>query len=158
MLRPSDWKYPRQPAGHCMRCGDPFGGNATAHIVPVNIIVRLLYESFPIYGCELSSVCDACVSPAEAALLDRDAMCPGCGQRMRVGLGFKYGRRPQSRWVCSNRCRQRLLRARKARRRQWQGAVCTGCGLSFNPKRADAKFCSSACRQNAYRLRMQPVS
>ncbi len=29
--------------------------------------------------------------------------------------------------------------------------VCESCGKTFTPKRSDAKYCSNACRQRAYR-------
>lgn len=31
---------------------------------------------------------------------------------------------------------------------------CEGCGESFTPARSDAKYCSPACKQKAYRARM----
>lgn len=34
--------------------------------------------------------------------------------------------------------------------------TCRECGIPFTPARADARFCSSACRQRAYRNRKQP--
>ena len=33
--------------------------------------------------------------------------------------------------------------------------TCGECGKTFVPKRAGAKYCSSACKQKAYRLRKQ---
>ena len=35
-------------------------------------------------------------------------------------------------------------------------STCRECGNPFTPARADARFCSSACRQRAYRNRKQP--
>lgn len=32
-----------------------------------------------------------------------------------------------------------------------EGRKCIECGIVFKPKRADAKFCSSACKQKHYR-------
>ena len=127
-------------AGHCARCGEPFGGNATAFMVPVRFDGRL-------YGMNttewtMAAVCDSCVLPGEVEETTQDATCPGYWRCFRV--------------VCSNRCRQREVRKLKWEKKQ---KVCVGCGKLFRRKRADAKFCSSACRQNAYRrLRMQPVS
>lgn len=31
--------------------------------------------------------------------------------------------------------------------------TCLGCGFSFEPTRADARYCSGACRQKSYRQR-----
>jgi endogenous inhibitor of DNA gyrase (YacG/DUF329 family) len=36
------------------------------------------------------------------------------------------------------------------------GKPCQGCGKFFMPARRDAKFCSDACRQAAYRRRADP--
>ena len=46
-------------------------------------------------------------------------------------------------------------RARRARRR-WrrQHISCASCGTSFPPARSDSRYCGHACRQRAYRLRM----
>jgi hypothetical protein len=34
-------------------------------------------------------------------------------------------------------------------------AVCSCCRRDFSPRRSDARFCSAACRQAAYRLRLE---
>jgi hypothetical protein len=34
-------------------------------------------------------------------------------------------------------------------------AVCDRCGRHFSPRRSDTRFCSAACRQAAYRLRLE---
>ena len=34
--------------------------------------------------------------------------------------------------------------------------ACQACGEPFKPRRADAKFCSNACRQKAYRAAANP--
>ncbi len=47
---------------------------------------------------------------------------------------------------CSDHCRAVERTAR-------QQIACEVCGASFTPKRSDAKTCSSACRQRAYRSR-----
>ncbi|MDX1072376.1 hypothetical protein GOL32_28285 [Sinorhizobium medicae] len=44
-------------------------------------------------------------------------------------------------------------RERYAEKRQWtrkKAANCIACGLEFQPRRRDAKYCSAACRQRAY--------
>jgi hypothetical protein len=35
-----------------------------------------------------------------------------------------------------------------------QDLVCQCCGEKFTPKRADARYCSNACRQKVYRKRV----
>lgn len=51
---------------------------------------------------------------------------------------------------CCNRCYQRRLRAARAAERP--ACTCASCGTAFVLKRSDAKFCSVACKQRAYRL------
>lgn len=44
-------------------------------------------------------------------------------------------------------------RRRDERRTRRTGRCCVGCGETFTPPRADGRYCSSACRQKAYRQR-----
>ena len=53
---------------------------------------------------------------------------------------------------CTNACRKRELRARHRRARVH---ICVGCGKAFNNRRRDTRFCSAACKQAAYRLRLE---
>jgi hypothetical protein len=52
--------------------------------------------------------------------------------------------------TCSARCAER---ARNARRRKSTPTACASCGETFTPQRSDARYCSPACRQRAYRER-----
>ncbi len=56
---------------------------------------------------------------------------------------------------CCEKCRWAAANARAAeRRREYrQNLCCEACGVSFAAMRGDARFCSNACRQAAYRLR-----
>jgi len=44
---------------------------------------------------------------------------------------------------------------RRRQRRAWRRGIreCPACGERFQPRRSDSKYCSSACRQRAYRKR-----
>jgi hypothetical protein len=59
---------------------------------------------------------------------------------------------------CSHRCRTKVgsdrVKTRRIEQRN-EGAphLCGGCGEVLDGKRGDAKFCSPACRQRAYRAR-----
>ena len=134
-------------AGHCTRCGEPFGGNATAYMVRERIIWRWHGDGHPMDGIfwqfETVPVCDPCVTEAERENAAADTACEGCGQRMRC---HKY----DPRTVCSDRCAQRV---RRRRHRASVRAVCTVCNETFTPKRGDARCCSNTCRQRAYRQR-----
>jgi hypothetical protein len=75
-----------------------------------------------------------------------------------------YRERPQrkdSRYVtCSLDCRQAIHNANYRKRHpQWRHQrKCRLCGKAFTPKRTDAKFCSTACKQAAYRKRGMSVA
>ena len=132
-------------AGHCTRCETPFGGNATAYMVREYVVWSILNDDCALCQNETVAVCDACVTERELERATEDAICPGCGQRMKLNPAW-----PKT--TCSNRCEQR---DRRKRRRALYAlpAVCVVCKAEFWPERADAKFCSSAHRQKAYRRR-----
>jgi hypothetical protein len=156
-------------SGYCTRCGEPFGGNATAYMVRELVVwafrpmrAEELYSYRNAHGGdpddptvrleqrETVPVCDACVTEAELADATIDATCGGCGQRMRLSQ-WPYPHWGVSRCrSCSDRCAQR---ARRRQRRAELRAVCAVCNETFSPRRADARFCSDACRQKAYRQR-----
>jgi hypothetical protein len=83
------------------------------------------------------------------------APCPGRGRPL---CRWASGR--SSFWYCSRKCAGRLY-ARRWRARQRKAAEgrpppvvrCAVCGRDFNPPRKDARTCSPACRQKAYRRR-----
>jgi hypothetical protein len=131
-------------AGCCTRCEEPFGGNrATAYMVRETIAWDVLGEWAALTQRETVPVCAACVTPDEEARSTVEETCVGCGLAMRSRFGFLR--------VCSNRCYQRELRARRRERaRGW----CASCGKSFKPKRKDGRYCSPACKQRAYRSRL----
>jgi hypothetical protein len=79
--------------------------------------------------------------------------CENCGRLVHNTEGWK----PRRRVYCCERCKlaQQATMAR-GRRTQARGAtrVCAECGETFEPPRADAKFCSVRCKQKAYRKRV----
>ena len=68
----------------------------------------------------------------------RKLICGGCG---RVFYTTIYNQ-------ANNR------RQREYRQMRRQDLVCQRCGEKFTPKRADARYCSNACRQKGYRKRV----
>ena len=52
--------------------------------------------------------------------------------------------------TCSKHCGEQGY---NARRRKSAPTSCAGCGETFTPARSDARYCSGACRQRAYRQR-----
>lgn len=69
--------------------------------------------------------------------------CEACGREVLVAHN-RYRER-----VCSARCQRRVARAKV----DHDERECATCGTAFKPSRADAAYCSSACRQKAYRAR-----
>ena len=83
-------------------------------------------------------------------------VCAGCGgERLNVfGKPYKVGR--TRRWP--RLCDSCAMESENARRREERrvaraGRVCPVCGVAFDPPRSDARYCSAACRQRAYRRR-----
>jgi len=70
-----------------------------------------------------------------------------------ASCGVPYGRWHAAIKYCSTSCKAaatRRMAAENARRRRSEGRTtdhtCQHCGASFEPKRADARFCSGRCR------------
>ena len=76
----------------------------------------------------------------------RRIICKGCGRIFYTLIESKkycdYHR-------CGNLGYQKELKQRRLEKRK--DTICKGCGKPFTPKRADAVYCSNACRQKAYR-------
>jgi endogenous inhibitor of DNA gyrase (YacG/DUF329 family) len=91
--------------------------------------------------------CEACKSEYRDFFIA--AACESCGRPV-------HDERNTYRTFCSEQCRHagNLAAARDERRRA-RGATraCEPCGDQFEPTRSDSRFCSSACRQAAYRRR-----
>ena len=77
--------------------------------------------------------------------------CEGCG---RVVVHDTRRSAPEHA-ICGEACRRsvRASLARERRQRRRRPRVCL-CGIKFKPQRSDAVFCSSTCRQRAYRQRL----
>ena len=69
--------------------------------------------------------------------------CQSCGRPLVLGTWY----RPIQPY-CSPLCYQRAKKGVKQ-----EAVTCGCCGDTFMPKRSDSKYCSSKCRQKAYRGR-----
>ena len=79
--------------------------------------------------------------------------CAGCNRPVVFGLsGGQY----RTRVYCSDECRKTYAKQRRksARSEAWE-KTCEVCDSEFVAKRSDAKTCSPACRQKAYRNRLK---
>ena len=79
----------------------------------------------------------------------RKLICGGCG---RVFYTTIYTKKYCHSYWCGNQANNR--RQREYRQMRRQDLVCQCCGEKFTPKRADARYCSNACRQKDYRKRV----
>jgi hypothetical protein len=70
---------------------------------------------------------------------------PDCGKIPRRGRGHGHAI-----W-CIGDCKNACEKKRKALLRS--DTICKSCGTAFKGTRTDAKYCSSKCRQQAYRQR-----
>ena len=151
----------RQAAQECARCGGGIGD--------VVYRVRRLVGYFfgkPVYG--LMPVCEPC-APAYIVRRDRRAYttpdgyyrqrrvhCDSCKRVVVYGAADHDLRK---RIFCSERCRwtyhneQRSEAASVSREK-----TCEVCGADFTATRTDAKTCSPACKQKAYRQCIRGVA
>jgi hypothetical protein len=81
--------------------------------------------------------------------------CTGCGRRVIHDTNRKSPLFP----ICGEEaCRRAAVAASaRERRRGRPPSVTCVCGTKFAPTRTDARYCSSACRQRAYRKRLASI-
>lgn len=79
--------------------------------------------------------------------------CEGCGRPVHQKWTLRsFSKRTV---CCSNCARRAQAAAAKSRRAKARGTrQCQDCGKIFKPTRTDARFCSVACKQRAYRKRV----
>jgi endogenous inhibitor of DNA gyrase (YacG/DUF329 family) len=119
----------RRDASTCARCGEAIG--ATVYICRTGL------------GNLLAPTCAGC-APSSLLSYPADA-CEACGRpvvRYRP-LGYHV--------YCSQRCQRRAYR--QAHKPEPEPTDCVACGERVDVRRADARYCSNACRQKAYRTR-----
>ena len=111
-------------------------------------LLRVVMVPNPEFRPHLITLCRQCATPEEVAHADAARTCPGCGIPMRLNSRTAS----TTRWVmtCSTRCYQRAWRAS---RRVKRIVRCEICWSEFQPVHADARYCSAACKQRAYRQR-----
>jgi hypothetical protein len=128
----------------CYRCEKPLGPGGEVWRVRIYVGRGFFGDSFLILPH-----CPECGAKAAGSWRARRAKpwpCEACGRPV-VDTGYL----PPDHTACGSPCREE---ARKVRRRaQHDEQACATCGKPFTPTRADAAYCSSACRQRAYRER-----
>jgi hypothetical protein len=150
----------------CAQCGRDFADGETVYVrpavVPVWDVQAMKTGRASRRGTRAAPHCAGCSSfqiqsidswntPERNRSYGRWAAfpCDGCARPIFGELGFKW----KTIKACSQRCRQRVrATARHAARPLRQQEPCTVCGQPF-AARGNARTCSSACRQKAYRQR-----
>jgi hypothetical protein len=79
----------------------------------------------------------------------RDTYCNWCGRPIVFVTQTKYPEPYRRIMYCSEACREAAAGVEAGSREK----VCEVCGESFTATRRDAKTCSPACKQKAYRAR-----
>lgn len=80
--------------------------------------------------------------------VDPALQCEGCGQLVRLRTHHR-----RSRVLCSNACRVRTSASRRVRTISACANECQLCGETVVATRSSRLYCSSVCRQRAYRIR-----
>lgn len=80
-----------------------------------------------------------------------EGACKTCGRTV-----FKEARYMRRHFFCCRKCEENYWSRR--RQKQKERKVCEVCGEPFTAARGDAKTCSAACKQKAYRLRRKEGS
>jgi hypothetical protein len=115
-------------------------------------------DSEPIHRVSLSRqqtsrairlVCDVCATGIGSHAKWSPMTCEGCGRPVI----HDTNRQPPRAVICGEPCR-RIVRAANARARRRVPRACSICGVEFKPNRGDARYCSPACKQRAYRQRL----
>jgi hypothetical protein len=137
-------------AGHCTRCEAAFGADATIFMVRESVVWEVHADGGGFAQEETVAVCEKCLKPQEQGQNHLDMICGGCGRRMILAAKKHNGQWRVS--ACSDRCDQRVRRKRgRELRMRWRRQRTCQCGQAFMPKRSDAIYCSTACKQRAYR-------
>jgi hypothetical protein len=84
--------------------------------------------------------------------------CRVCDSTRLAYYGTPYAIHWRGHWFgCCTACATDAIneRYRERRRRARADRTCGTCGQTFTPTRSDGRYCSSACRQRAYRGRQR---
>jgi hypothetical protein len=134
----------RKTCSHCAKCGCTLTPEAAVWITSLPIK--------PLFGQRVwylaAPVCEQCAGPRARSRPARP--CEHCQRLVHHQNRFR-GWRTFCCETCESAVHVREARARRAKARGTR--QCETCGETFEPTRTDARFCSSPCRQRAYRRR-----
>jgi endogenous inhibitor of DNA gyrase (YacG/DUF329 family) len=131
---------------HCAQCERPID-------VSEPVWRKSLHTGYGFFGGRCSTIapcCEQCTPPEYQNEYLGPTPCEGCSRPVYA----EVDRRRRRRVFCSDKCKGQV-QAREAREmRRLDPIPCETCGEVFEPSRSDARFCSDACRQIAYRPRV----
>ena len=140
----------------CGRCAEPIKPGE-----PVWRIYVTVPGLFSPWRSMLAALCAKCGKQDWHAACCEPKPCKGCGRTVHSILRVRWSERACRYFltkpvVCCEECghQARLAKQRRKRTRARGTRDCPVCHETFEPTRTDAKFCSSACRQKAYRERV----
>ena len=136
----------------CAECGRKLAADAPVwrERFLLGVSVGLHRSRRPGMRWTTAPVCERCASVVSRTFSGPPQPCEACGRPVH-----QYQEHRRDRTVCCAACeRVARLTATKQRRSETRGTrKCDTCGETFEPTRTDALFCSSVCRQRAYRRR-----
>jgi hypothetical protein len=143
-------RYLKNSSYSCTGYGGPGSVEKCEHIfVDGDVVYRFRQHWFDEARWEIETRCGRCVGDESGKWAESAQPCAGgCG--VSVVTLYRSGGFERIR-TCSKRCAKRA----EAERRRVKHEVrrCEVCEEAFTPTRSDARYCSSACRQDAYRKR-----
>jgi len=101
------------------------------------------------WGTPELPLCPGCVPSDLQRSWRKYRDCHWCGRRRYYGCASQLPRN-----YCCYECLRLAKNARRRKPRRTIYMVCVGCEETFTAQRRDAEYCSSACRQRAYRGRV----
>jgi len=144
----NDWYIRRH--GHCTRCARAFAVDERLYLVREKVAWRLR-SGVAFTQEETVPVCRNCTTDAELRqAVNWTKPCLGCGREMVPVARSRKGQLyvPST---CSMACAKKARRRSKRQKR----VTCGCCGMIFSSTRRDARWCSPACSQRAYRQRLK---
>jgi predicted nucleic acid-binding Zn ribbon protein len=146
----------KRAAKACGECGTTLGADDTVFLAPVPVVAGRGWTA---------PVCEVCAPKRMVELRGRgerygrrsdlypEWQCATCGRSVVFRVSeLQYRRRKHA--FCSEKCSQIHHNRRRSERSQpSREKTCSVCGGAFTATRSDAKTCSPACKQKAYRQR-----
>ena len=134
-------------ASQCAGCGKALAANEPVWRARVS-----LGASFGSWHYAVAPHCERCKPEPPFARYEDAAACETCGRIVHDSFTTRYRRHT----FCCHDCRKRAEEAiaRQKRDAAKRTTTCDTSGEIFGPARTDARFCSAACKQKAYRQRV----